>query len=259
MNARPLDASGALAVFAVAIALGAAAVLLWALVSFEYGLDQGIYAVVSDAVLEGGAPYRDAWDFKTPGVFFVYALARGLAGSGMHAVRGLEAAAFTSLLVAFAILSRRFVGSALPGLLGGALAVTGHVWLGFWHTGQPESFGGPVLAWALVLATWEPRVETERGRRAQWAGWAGAGALYAFAALLKPPLGGGIVVSWAIAAQGACRSAGAGGRQLHQRTHETSSRPCPPLAHRSPPSPARSTTAACSSRFTNSIPKASTR
>lgn len=212
MTPRPRDASDGLATFVLAIALGAAVVLLWALVSFEYGLDQGIYAVVSDAVLEGGAPYRDAWDFKTPGVFFVYALARGVAGSGMHAVRGLEAAALASLVAAFAILSRRFVGSARPGLLGGALAVTGHVWLGFWHTGQPESFGGPLLAWALVLATFESRPDTARGGRVQWAAWAGAGALYAFAALLKPPLGGGIVVSSAIAARRAWQSAPDDGR-----------------------------------------------
>jgi hypothetical protein len=217
---RARDASHGLATFVLAIALGTAAVLLRALVSFEYGLDQGIYAVVSDAVLEGGAPYRDAWDFKTPGVFFVYALARGVAGSGMQAVRGLEAVAFASLVAAFAILSRRFVGSVRPGLLGGALAVTGHVWLGFWHTGQPESFGGPLLAWALVLATWEPRPDAARGGRVQWAAWAGAGALYAFAALLKPPLGGGIVVSWAIAARGAWESAPADGR-LRATLHPT--------------------------------------
>ena len=212
MTPRPRDASRGLAILVLAVALGAAAVLLRALVSFEYGLDQGIYAVVSDAVIEGGAPYRDAWDFKTPGVFFVYALARGVAGSGMHAVRGLEAVAFASLVAAFAILSRRFLGSASPGLLGGALAVTGHVWLGFWHTGQPESFGGPLLAWALVLATFEPHPDAARGGRVQWAAWAGSGALYAFAALLKPPLGGGIVVSWAIAARRAWQRAPDDGR-----------------------------------------------
>jgi hypothetical protein len=130
----------------------------------------------------------------------------------MHAVRGLEAVAFASLVAAFAILSRRFVGSARPGLLGGALAVTGHVWLGFWHTGQPESFGGPLLAWALVLATWEPRPGAAQGGRVQWVTWAGAGALYAFAAMLKPPLGGGIIVSWAIAARQAWERAPDDGR-----------------------------------------------
>jgi hypothetical protein len=143
---------------------------------------------------EGGAPYRDAWDFKPPGVFFVYAAARSLFGEGMAAVRILEALGFASLVLAFALFSRRFTGSAAPGLLGGALAASGHVWLGFWHTGQPESFGAIALAWALVLAT----TPAERGRRRELA-WAGAGALYAAAALLKPPLGGGLVVSWVFA------------------------------------------------------------
>jgi hypothetical protein len=178
--------------------------LLVSLVGFEYGLDQGIYAVVSDSLLNGGVPYRDAWDFKPPGIFLVYALARGALGEGMSAVRLLEAVGFASLVVAFAVYSKRFVGSVRPGLLGGALAVTGHVWLGFWQTAQPESFGAVLLAWALVLATTPARV---RRSGAQVLAWAAAGALYAAAALLKPPLGGGILVSAGFAAHHAAREA----------------------------------------------------
>ena len=37
--------------------------LLYRLLHFELGVDQGIYAVVSDAVLRGGAPYLESWDF----------------------------------------------------------------------------------------------------------------------------------------------------------------------------------------------------
>jgi hypothetical protein len=198
--------AAAQSVLIAALALGCAW-LLAALTRFELGLDQGIYAVVGDALARGGAPYRDAWDFKPPGIYFVYALAQGLLGPGMASVRWLEAAGLVSLWPAFAILSRRFAGGALPGLFGAALATSGHVWLGSWHTAQPESFGGVLLAWALVLATGGP----SRARSRDLA-LAASGALYALAALLKPPLGGGILVSGAFAAHAAWRAALPGAR-----------------------------------------------
>jgi MFS family permease len=180
------------ATLVVGLAAAGAAWLLLELTRFEYGLDQGIYGAVADVMHAGGVPYRDAWDFKPPGVFFVYSAARSLFGEGMRAVRLLEALGFASLGLAFAMLSRRFTGRFAPGVLGGALAASGHVWLGFWHTAQPESFGAVLIAWALVLAT------APAGPRRELA-WAGAGALYTLAALLKPPLGGGLLVSWAFA------------------------------------------------------------
>lgn len=199
---------------ALAATLGAGA-LLARLLAFEYGLDQGIYAVVSDSLLRGGAPYRDAWDFKPPGIFAVYALARGLFGPGMHAVRIVEALGFASLFPAFVLYARRFTGSAIAGVLGAALAVAGHVWLGFWHTAQPESFGAVLIVWALVATT--TRVEgaagaEPRARRRQMSVWAAAGALYGMAALLKPPLGGGILVSAAFAAAAEGRGVSGAGR-----------------------------------------------
>jgi hypothetical protein len=190
----PAPAGMILGVGTVLLSLFGTGWLLARLAGFDYGLDQGIYAAVAGVMQEGGAPYRDAWDFKPPGVFFVYAVARGVLGDAMSAVRWLEVAGLVSLIAAFAIYSRRFLASVWPGLLGGALAVSGHVWLGFWHTAQPESFGVVLIAWALVLAT-----TRASSARLQALAWAGAGATYTLAALLKPPLGGGILVSFAFA------------------------------------------------------------
>jgi hypothetical protein len=178
------------------------ALLLRALTRFELGLDQGIYAVVSDALLRGDVPYRDAWDFKPPGVYFAYALARGLFGTQMASVRVLEAAGLVSLFAAFALLARRYAGGAAAGLFAAALAVSGHVWLGFWHTAQPESFGGVLVVWAIVLAS----TDAAAGRRRDLA-WLASGGLYGLAALMKPPLGGGILVSAGLAAYAAWRAA----------------------------------------------------
>jgi hypothetical protein len=201
--ATPVARGAALTVLAAA--LGVAGWLLVKLLGFDYGLDQGIYAAVAEVMASGGVPYRDAWDFKPPGIFLAYGLARGVFGSGIAAARGLEALAWLSLLPAFALLSRRFAGSVLPGLLGAALAVSGHVWLGFWHTGQPESFGAVLLAWALVLACVEARAGDVASQRRQTLAWVASGALYALAASMKPPLGGGVLVSAGFAAHAAWR------------------------------------------------------
>src|SRR5262249_7870683 len=81
------------------------------------------------------------------------------------------------------------------GLIGGTLAILVHTQLEFWHTAQPESFGGMMTAWAIVLATFEADWTYRRARIRQFAAWVAAGALYAFAGLLKPPLAGGALIT----------------------------------------------------------------
>ena len=169
--------------------------LLLILSTYGYGRDQGIYAVVGDAITRGGAPYKDAWDFKPPMIFFVYAFSRAALGAEMVAIRIVEVLSFASLVAAFAVYSRRHIGDWRPGLVGGTLAVLTHVQLEFWHTAQPESFGAIATAWALVCATYDPRKSDRHAVRKLGCAWAGAGLLYTVAALLKPPLGGGFLVS----------------------------------------------------------------
>ena len=83
---------------------------------YEAGQQAGfIGAVVGAVMLGGGVPYKDAWDFNPPGLFFVYTGALALPGDGMRAVRILEALAWASLVGAFAGLGRRFAGGFAPG------------------------------------------------------------------------------------------------------------------------------------------------
>jgi hypothetical protein len=169
---------------------------------------------VGEALLRGDAPYRDAWDFKPPGIYLIYAFTRAVFGSSFAAVRVFEALALTSLFGAFAIFSRRHVGTRGAGVVGAAVAILAYVPIEFWYTAQPEGFGAVALAWALVCATYvAPAGSGRAGERRQLAAWAGAAALYSVAALLKPPLGGGILVSFgfAIASRRSERGASASG------------------------------------------------
>lgn len=155
---------------------------------FSFGRDQGIYAMVADGILEGQLPYRDRWDFKPPGIFFVYATAFGLFGKSMIAPRLLEVA-----LVLGAALGLRRLGGVLfdnrtAGIMGAACYALIHAQMDFWHSGQPESFAGPLTVFALVLAVgdWPKR---------RWIfAYLGIGFLFGCAFLLKPPFGGGAIV-----------------------------------------------------------------
>jgi len=159
------------------------------LLQYRYGIDQGIYTAVSRVIADGGVPYRDVWDFKTPGIFFVYSLARSLFGDGIFPVRLFECLSMLSLVAAFMIFSRRHALSLLPGFIGSVFAILIHVQLGYWDTGQPESFGGVLLAWAIVAA----RFDNDTSLR-HYVCWAVSGFLFFCAAMMKPPLGGGFVL-----------------------------------------------------------------
>ncbi len=168
--------------FAVAL-LAALQILL-----FSFGRDQGIYAVVGEGLLRGQVPYRDLWDFKPPGIFFVYGLAQGIFGKSMLAPRLLEVIGLGVLVWCSGRLAQTFFGSRTVGYVGGAVAALIHAQLEFWHTGQPETFGGVLTFIALVLTT----VEGKRTRR--HARWLVVGIAFGCAALMKPPLGGGALV-----------------------------------------------------------------
>ena len=170
--------------------------LSWAVVAFScvqillfsFGRDQGIYAVVADTVARGGMPYRDVWDFKPPGIFIVYWLAQALFGHNMLAPRVLEVLGLVGLVFAFRRLAKTWFDNATVGLVGGAIAALVHAQLEFWHTAQPETFGGYLTVFAIVLT-----VGDYRGRR-RFAVWAAIGLLFGLSFLLKPPVGGGAVV-----------------------------------------------------------------
>src|SRR3954470_12528282 len=84
----------------LAACLLAIALLLLQILTYGYGRDQGIYAMVGRALLAGKMPYRDAWDFKPPGIFVIYAFTRAVFGSGQWGIRVLECAGLVAMVAA---------------------------------------------------------------------------------------------------------------------------------------------------------------
>jgi hypothetical protein len=184
----------------IATALACALLAAVQVLDYGYGRDQGIYETVARTLREGGVPYREAWDFKPPGIYFVYAAADRLFGPHVSSIRWIETGGLASLVIAFALLSRRFTGDAKPGMLGAAFAIVTYAQMEFWHTAQPESFGAVMIAWALVCSTAAIDAESTSRRRARLL-WAASGVCSGVATLLKPTIGvgGGASVVFALA------------------------------------------------------------
>lgn len=182
------------------------------LLTYRHGRDQGIYAIVARSLVEGGMPYRDAWDFKPPGIFFVYASARVLFGASQAGIRIVEAAGLLGTVWLFTRLTERWWGDRSIGLVAGALYALCHAQLDFWHTAQPESFGGMLTILGLwagersgVFDEARPVISARRTppSRLGEGGWLfAAGAAFGAAGLLKPPLAGAGAVLAAFVAFG---------------------------------------------------------
>lgn len=187
------------------------AVCIALVLTFDHGRDQSIYALVAREMLDGKMPYKGAFDFKPPGVFVVYALGRALFGVNQSGIRFLEALAMLGSVWGMVRLSELYLGRRTVGFIAGALASFVHAQLDFWHTAQPETFGGTITIWGLVLATRAHRSMSPRDAAGMWLA---SGSLFGVAGLMKPPLAG-VGALLAIAAAGhAFAVARAEGRRL---------------------------------------------
>ncbi|WP_437951109.1 glycosyltransferase family 39 protein [Sorangium sp. So ce296] len=248
-DAGPARVAGARAICAVS--LGAIAFLLLQILTYGYGRDQGIYAMVARAVLDGGMPYRDAFDFKPPGIFLIYALARALFGPAQWGIRALEVAGLAGMCLAMTSLAGRAFGDRRIGIVAAALAVLVHAQLDFWHTAQPESFGGMLTVAALLVAArgvGQGRAAGAPRPAPRAAALVASGALFGAAGLLKPPLaGGGVVLAVALAAPALAELARRGAALARRSAASAAAvrpaiegEPAPSLPGAPPDAPARS-------------------
>jgi hypothetical protein len=123
------------------LALAALFVVVRALpiLSFPLGRDQGTYLTIGQGLLEGKQLYRDLWDNKPPGIFYLYAGIAKLFGRAMWSAAGVD----ILLLLLISYFLFRFTETYL-GRAGAAIAVMVHAsWHGemkyFWIS-QPETF-----------------------------------------------------------------------------------------------------------------------
>lgn len=180
---RPEEAPKArtFALHRVIVVLGFVVVVYVSLgsLALPQGPDQAIFAWAGDVILDGGVPYRSAWDIKGPLTYYIYAFAEGVFGRREISIRLLD---FGIILCGCGLL--RSVVLRLNGrnTFGANCAVICYCLLyytgGYADTAQPEGWGAllmlAVVALLVIPDVWEPKAT------------AAAGALMACAALIKP-------------------------------------------------------------------------
>ena len=122
------------------------------------GGDQSLYVYVAQQINAGDVPYRDAWEQKPPGVFFIYAALQWLWPWGsVVAAADLVAAACTAWLLIG--LGRRMFGGVVGEVAAALFLLLGDPGIqrsaGLYVRGQCEVFIALAVTGALTLA-WRP-------------------------------------------------------------------------------------------------------
>lgn len=165
-----------------ALLFAAGAALLLPLLSYPFGRDQGAFACVADIIAQGGVPYRDAWEMKPPGIFYLFRASFALFGRSMLAPRLLDLLWTLATAAAIWALGRRLL-STWAGAAGAFLFLARYMaGQSYWNTTQCEGFASLPLTLAAIAL-----VAAERRRSFRLA--CGCGALIAAAVLLKFTLG----------------------------------------------------------------------
>jgi hypothetical protein len=139
--------------------------------------DAGVFFYTAQRLLEGGMPYREVWDHKPPGVYFVSAFGLLLGGPvGVWLVQ--IAFLVTAALVAHRVLTREF--GPVPALVGSIawLVAVPRLFLEYGQAQFAEFFALPLQFAALLL--YARPLATSRALA--------IGLLGGFAVLLKPTL-----------------------------------------------------------------------
>jgi hypothetical protein len=155
-------------------------IVTWGISSlwWPFGPDQGIFAWVGDVILNGGMPYRDAWEVKGPAAHYIYALAQLLFGQNMWGIRLLDLCFLALSLIALWRLAARLYDDTAA-RLAVALFALWYASSGYWSTAQPDGWAAMLLVIAVAYLV----DENNAGRLTPAAV---AGAAIGLCALLKP-------------------------------------------------------------------------
>jgi Dolichyl-phosphate-mannose-protein mannosyltransferase len=123
----------------LALALGL--VLLMALpnLSFPIGRDQATYCVIGRGLQDGARLYRDLWDNKPPGIFYLYTAIVKIFGPAMWSIGLLDILWLLAISASIFRFTERTLGTAAAFLAVLANAAL-HIRAGYWDAGQPETF-----------------------------------------------------------------------------------------------------------------------
>ena len=106
---------------------------------FPIGRDQATYCVIGQGLLHGQLLYRDLWDNKPPGIFYIYALIVKIFGPVMWCVGVVDILWLLVISCCIFYFARRYMGAQAAALAMVFNAVR-HCRQGYIHAAQPETF-----------------------------------------------------------------------------------------------------------------------
>lgn len=145
-------------------------------------LDSPSSTVIGGVILEGGIPYRDAWDLRAPGVYFAYALNIALFGKSAVTMRVFDLLWQTGTALVIMLIVQHVVRQRSAALLAAGLYLLGYYSQHYSTWVQPDGF----LNLPMALSCWFGLRAFESDRIGEWG--AAAFAL-GIAALFKLPFG----------------------------------------------------------------------
>ena len=162
---------------------GLGLVFLRALPNLRYpiGHDEAIFCVIGQGLLRGQLLYRDLWDLKPPGIFYIYAIIVKLFGHVMWSVGVVDILWLLVISCCIFYFARCYLGAPAAALAMVFNAVR-HCRQGYIHAAQPETFLMLCVfgAWFLLRGndpsppvlgapSLVPRAPSPQGRGQGWA------------------------------------------------------------------------------------------
>lgn len=130
---------------------GIALLLFWPVFFAPMQGDSALYAYIGDGILDGYAPYKDAWDIKSPLIYFQYAAALAVwrNETAAHVADWLLAVAAAAAVFAAA---RRLAGAEAGFVAGLSWVICYHAFVLKGGGGQPETAAAALGSSIFVLA-----------------------------------------------------------------------------------------------------------
>lgn len=154
------------------------------LVRIVPGRDSGVFLYAASVILDGGLPYRDVWDHKPPGIYYLNALGLALGWRTLWGVWAIQTLFVSAAITLGFALMKQALG-VVPALFGSAAWVATFGMLLIWEN-YPEEYALPLQFASLYLFYKAQRWEQTSWRRVLL--WSLIGTLGAACFLLKPTL-----------------------------------------------------------------------
>jgi hypothetical protein len=106
---------------------------------FPMGRDEATYAVIGQGLLRGQLLYRDLWDNKPPGIFYIYAIIVKIFGPVMWSIGIVDILWVMAISLCIFFFARRYLG-APAAAIAVVFYVVWHASWGYIHAAQPDDF-----------------------------------------------------------------------------------------------------------------------